>query len=129
MWERGTLPEQVQQLVATRVDSLEMMQVLFVLHDQQNRTWSSQEITADLGLDEAAVSGALVRLRQRGLLAVEMADDAKYRYAASGDLAEAVDQLRQCYRARPLELAALIAARPQQRLRLFADAFRLRKDE
>ena len=115
--------------MATRVDSLEMMQVLFVLHDQQNRTWSSQEITADLGLDEAAVSGALVRLRQRGLLAVEMADDAKYRYAASGDLAEAVDQLRQCYRTRPLELAALIAARPQQRLRLFADAFRLRKDE
>ena len=105
------------------------MQVLLLLRDQPERRWTSPEVTEALRLDEASVSGALVRLRQLGFLTVELEGDARYRYAAAGDLASAVDDLRECYRTRPLDLAALIAARPQQRLRLFADAFRLRKDE
>jgi hypothetical protein len=129
MWERGALPESVQRLVATHVDSLDVMQVLLLLHDHPDRTWTSQEATEVLGLDAASVSGALVRLRQRGFLTVELAGDTRYRYAPKGDLGSAVDDLKECYRARPIDLAALIAARPQQRLRLFADAFRLRKDD
>lgn len=129
MWERGALPESVVRLVATRVESLEALRVLLLLRDQPDRTWTCQEVTDAVALDAASVSGALVRLRQRGLLTVELADDARYRYAATGDLGSAVDDLKECYRTRPLDLAALIASRPQQRLRLFADAFRLRKDE
>jgi hypothetical protein len=121
-------PEAVQRLVATRIDSFEMLQVLVLLCDHPEKRWTSPEVTAALQLDQASVSGALVRLRQRGFLAVEMEEDARYRYAAHGELADAVDQLLDSYRARPLDLAALIAAGPRQRLRLFADAFRLRKD-
>ena len=129
MWSHASLPESVQQLIASRIDSVEMLRVLVLLRDEPGRRWTSREVTSALELDEASVSGALVRLRQRGFLAVELQDDTRYRYAAEGDLADAVAELRKCYQARPLDLAALIAARPQQRLRLFADAFRLRKDD
>jgi hypothetical protein len=129
MTHHGSLPDAVQRLVATRIDSLEMMQVLLLLSDLPPRAWTSREAAESLGSDEVSVSGQLVRLRQRGLLAVQMSEDASYRYAASGDLALAVEQLRECARSRPLEVAALLATRPQQRLRHFADAFRMRRDK
>jgi DNA-binding MarR family transcriptional regulator len=120
------LPESVEGLIATRIESLEAMQVLFLLRDRPDRTFTAREVAESLALDDVSVSRQLIQLRQRGLLAVEMSDDASYRYAASGELASAVDELRECYVSRPLDLAALIANRPQVRLRLFADAFRLR---
>jgi hypothetical protein len=129
MWSRGELPPSVQELVGARIDSLEMMQVLLVIREQPDRSWTLDMVRDASSMDEAAISGALVKLRQRGFLSVELAGDTRYRYAASGDLAAAVDDLRECYRTRPLDLAAFIASRPQKRLRLFADAFRLRKDD
>ena len=127
MGQRSTLPEPVQDLVARHVASIETMQVLLTLHAAPTRAWTSRDVAAATSLDEVAATRQLVILRQRGLLAVEMTDDAAYRYNAEGDLASAVDGLAQCFRARPLDVAALIASRPQHRLRLFADAFRLRR--
>lgn len=129
MWSRDALPPSVQELIDSRIDSLAMMQVLLLIREQADRRWTFETVRDASSMDEASISGALVKLRQRGFLSVELADDACYRYAASGDLAAAVDELRECYRSRPLDLAARVASRPQQRLRLFADAFRLRRDE
>jgi hypothetical protein len=129
MGQRSTLPLPVQDLVTQHVASLEAMQVLLVLHSAPTRAWTSGEVAVATSLDEVSATRQLVVLRQRGLLAVEMTDDAAYRYNAAGELASAVDGLAECFRARPLDVAALIASRPQHRLRLFADAFRLRRRE
>lgn len=127
MAERSTLPQPVQDLVTRHLASIETMQVLLLLHAAPARTWTSADVAAATSLDEVSATRQLVLLRQRGLLSVEMTDDAAYRYHATGDLASAVDGLAACFRARPLEVAALIASRSQHRLRLFADAFRLRR--
>lgn len=129
MSARGALPASVQELVHARIDSLEMLQVLLLIHGRPEQSWNYATVRDSVSMDEASISGALVKLRQRGFLSVEISDDTLYRYSAAGELAAAVDDLRDCYRARPLDLASLIASRPQQRLRLFADAFRIRKDE
>jgi hypothetical protein len=129
MGPRSTLPQPVQDLVTRHVASIEAMQVLLTLHAAPTRAWTSEEVSAATSLDEVSATRQLVVLRQRGLLAVEMTDDAAYRYNAEGSLASAVDGLAECFRARPLEVAALIASRPQHRLRLFSDAFRLRRRE
>jgi hypothetical protein len=126
---RRPLPDSVERLVATRIESLEMMQVLFVLSDEPHRAWTAREVAESITVDEVSASRQLIRLRQRGLLAVELSEDASYRFAADGELAVAVAELRECARSRPLELAARIAARPQQRLQHFADAFRVRRDK
>jgi hypothetical protein len=88
------LPPSVRHLIATRVESLETMRVLFLLRDHPDRTWTAREVAASLALDDVAVSRELIWLRQRGLLAVEMSDDASYRYAPSGELDAVVDELR-----------------------------------
>jgi hypothetical protein len=129
MPDQDTLPETVRRLVANRLESLEMVQVLLLLHADPDRVWTSADVEGATALDEVSASRQLILLRQGGLLTVEMASDATYRYGATGDLARAVDDLKQCYQARLVDLASLIASRPRQRLQLFADAFRLRKDD
>jgi hypothetical protein len=127
--ERSRLPESVQRLVAQRIDSVEMLQVLLVLHDDRGRTWTAAQAAQAASLDGVAATRQLVLLRQRGFLTVEMTEDAAYRYGPQGELREAADDLVKCYRARPLEVLSLVAARPLRRLRMFADAFRMRGDD
>jgi hypothetical protein len=116
----------VQDLVARHVVSIETMQVLLTLHAAPDRAWTARDVAEATSLDDVSATRHLVLLRQHGLLSVELTDDASYRYNASGELAGAVDSLAACLRARPLEVAALISSRSHQRLRLFADAFRIR---
>jgi hypothetical protein len=127
--ERSRLPESVQRLVAQRIDSVEMLQVLLALYDDSGRTWTAAQAAQAASLDSVAATRQLVLLRQRGFLTVEMADDAAYRYGPPEEVRDAVDDLVKCYRARPLEVLSLIAARPLRRLRMFADAFRLRRED
>ena len=127
-WD-GAFPERVSALVEARLDSIEMIQVLMVLHGEPTRSWSAEEVARATGLDPVSASGHLIVLRQRGFLLVTMAGDASYTYGARGELSDTVDALMECYRTRPLELANLVAARPRNKLRLFADAFRVRRDK
>lgn len=128
MPERSTLPGAVEDLIERYFESIDSMRVLLAIHAEPKRSWSCREVADVAGLDHGSASRQLVRLRQAGLLSVKLADDATYGYAASGDLARAVDELKACFQARPLDVVALIAARSERRLKHFADAFRFRKD-
>lgn len=126
---RTGLPDDARLLVERRIDSIEMLDVLLLLHGNPRRPWTAAEAARALGTSEVAASAQLVALRQGGILSVEMTDDARYTYQPRPELAVAVDALAAHFHENPLEVAELIAARPKQKLRLFADAFRLRKDE
>jgi hypothetical protein len=123
------MTEAARALVESRLDSVEMVEVLLLLHADRERCWTVDEVAGASGLDTVTASRHLILLRQRGLLTVAMGGDASYTYGAQGELAGAVDDLMECYRTRPMELASVMAARPRQKLRLFADAFRLRRDK
>jgi hypothetical protein len=124
---RSTLPRSVEELISTHLDSIEALRVLLRLHAAPGETWTARAVAEATSMDEVSATRHLVSLRQRGFLAVEMADDAAYRYAAAGTQAASVDELAACFESRPMDVAETIAQRPQRDLRLFADAFRLRR--
>jgi hypothetical protein len=126
---RTGIPDEARLLIERRIDSMEMLDVLLLLHDSPGREWTAAEAAAALGTGEVSASAHLVALRQSGILAVTMSDDARYSYRPRPELGAAVDALARHFREHPLEVAELIASRPKHKLRLFADAFRLRRDE
>ena len=63
--------------------------------------------------------------RNTGLLAAEPTDRFCYR-PASEHLGALVSDMQSLYRAKPLTVINAIAAAPNEKLRIFADAFRLK---
>jgi hypothetical protein len=118
-----TVPQRLQAFIANHVGSIELLEVLLLMHAERDRAWAAEEVGARLRLSAVSASQHLVALRQRGLLSVALAGDAVYRYQPSPALAGVVDELAQLYRERRLLVADLVATRPRSKLRLFADAF------
>lgn len=125
----GDVPDDVRALILRRVESPEFLDVLLLMHGSGDRALKPDEVAGRLRVDEVTASRALVSLRQAGILTVTIDEDAQYRYQPPPAAAETIDALVAHYRDRPQDVIDLIARRPQQKLKLFADAFRIRKDE
>ena len=108
--------------------------MLLLLNLEPRRAWTADEVAASLRISVASASARLLDLRQRGLLAVELtagsaAIDVAYTCRPSTSVAGVVDELAACYRELRLQVAEVIATAPRRKLRLFVDAFKIRKDE
>jgi DNA-binding transcriptional ArsR family regulator len=123
------LPDAAKAFLMRRIESPDFLDVLALLQAGGERSWTPDQIAQALDLDQVAISRALVALRQSGILKVAIDEDLHYRYAPSATAAEAVGALLARYREDPREIMELIATRPRQKLRIFADAFRIRRDD
>jgi hypothetical protein len=126
---RSAIPEDVHSLILRSLESPAFLDVLLLLHDGPGRAWQAPDVAATLHLGEVEASRALVTLRQAGILAVTIGKDVAYSYRPQPETAQTIDALADHYRQEPQAVLDLIANRPRQKLRLFADAFRLRKRE
>ena len=122
-----TFPEEVRTLVATHIQSVEQLEMLLLLNEHLNRAWTSEEVAAELRIDAMSAASRLQDLSARGFLAH---NSGSYRFRADNDeLRRAVAALAEAYRDRRVSLINLIFSKPVDKVRLFADAFKLRKDE
>lgn len=105
--------------------SVEQLEVLLVLHAEQNRAWSAAEINERLRSQEPSIAKwleALVALKLVSLV------EGRHRYApGSEELAARVASLANAYRERRIKVIELIFSKPNETLLSFARAFQLRK--
>jgi DNA-binding MarR family transcriptional regulator len=127
---RDELPESARSFLIQRIESPDFLEVLLLLHGGGERSWAPHEVRRAMDLDDVTVNRALVSLRQSGILKVTIDDhdDVQYFYRPSPEAANTVDAVAERYREDPRGILELIATRPRQKLRLFADAFRIRGD-
>ena len=106
------------------------LEVLLLLAGQPGRAWSAPDLAQQLRIDAAWVEGELRGMAGRGLAAVsEGPPPAQFRYEPrSPEQAAAVAELAQAYADRRVTVIGLIYSKPVDKLRSFADAFRIRKD-
>ena len=123
------LPPRVQRFVKQHIDSIEKLEVLLLLRANPGRPWTAAAVAGELRIMETSAQGRLDDLTARGLLAHEGGTPPSYRYAPiSGEDAQAVTELASTYAQRRVSVITFIFSQPQDRLRSFADAFRIRKD-
>lgn len=120
-----SLPQEVLRLIRDRLDNLEQVEVLVMLHGASEERLTADEVAARLLLEPAVAYRALVSLENRGLLAADDTHPRRFAFAPEAELRPVVEQLVTVYNTRPVTLIRLLYDRTQ--LSALADAFRIRK--
>jgi hypothetical protein len=118
------IPDAVRKLIAEHIDSVEQLEILILLRAQRNRGWTAAEINDAMKSSVSSVESRLTALADRGLLQRE---GRTFRYQATPEMDATVADLAQAYGERRFTVIELIFAKPTDKLRAFADAFKVSK--
>jgi len=124
------LPLRVRRFLERRVDNLEQLEILLLLHHRQHRSWTASDVADTLQLSKSSAAEFLEILCQRALLDVRVDEDVRYKYCpATPELAADAKLVTDAYRGSRREVTAFVLSLGRRSLRDFADSFKLTKDD
>lgn len=125
----AAIPPRVQRFIATHIDSIEKLEVLLLLRTRADRDWSARDVSQELRITEFSAVARLDDLTARRLL-VKAAGSTSYRYhpASTEDQLD-VGELQATYSSHRVSVISFIFSKPLDKVRGFADAFRLKRDK
>ena len=127
------VPAAVLELLRTRVQALEDLEVLLLVSEGSIRSWSASEAAERLHSPVDPTLAALQRLHGVGLL--ESPSTGLYRYSpTTSDQRHSIEELRNCYASNRLAILKQLNERAMEQMRkamlhTLAEAFRLRRRE
>jgi hypothetical protein len=125
------LPDEVRRFIATNIRSVAQLELLLMLRTGPDRWFTAEEISRSLYMAEEPTVVQLSELESGGVIVQDTAGGGRrYHYQPRDvELALLIDQLAELYRNRRLAVTNAIYAGPTERIQIFSDAFRLRKDK
>jgi hypothetical protein len=122
------IPDDVAEFIADHIDSVELLEVLLLLRERSGEVWTDESVARELRINPVSTAARLKALAARGLLS--STDAVAFRYApATTSLDTTVRRVAECYKERRVSVITAIFSRPNEHVRIFADAFRIRKEE
>jgi hypothetical protein len=116
--------DEVLAFVQKSIKSVWALELLLLLRRNRQRAWSTKDLVLEMRSSEAAVAEALSGLRGIGFVSAESDG---FRYESSNpDLDRISGSIEELYSTKPLAVAKAIISAPNDKLRLFADAFKLK---
>ena len=126
----GGIPQEVRAFIVDHIDSVLQLELLLLLHKKRDQEFGAAEVVAELRIDPTWAVTQLDDFCARGILKCAEGPPRRYRYAPkSPDLDSAITRLDQAYSNRRVSVISLIFSKPTDKLRSFADAFRVRKEK
>jgi hypothetical protein len=125
----SALPEDVHRFILSRIDSVEQLEVLLLMHRTPGTGWTPEAIARELYSTPSSVRGRLDALVRQELVSSEGSPSTFYYQPGAPELAATVDRTAECYRLRRVAMITLIASKPLENVRAFSDAFRFRKKD
>jgi hypothetical protein len=119
----------IKQFISDQFDSVAELELLLLLRTDPSRTWTAQEAGAALYANPDAVSLLMDALKSKRLLETEGSEQRFFFRPESDELFRLIDELADLYRERRVAVITLIYSKPIDKIRSFADSFRLRKDK
>lgn len=118
----------VRRLIAEDIDSVEQLEILLLLFQHPERTWTAESVARELRVSALSAGERLEDLTYDGLVVRVDGSEGEYRYGPeTPSRDEAVRGLATAYSERRVTVINLIFSKPVDKIRTFADAFRLRK--
>ncbi len=118
--------DDVLAFVATTIKSVWALELLLLMHRCGERGWQTDELVRELRASTVVVHDALGNLIGAGVVVAD--EDTGFCYRpASEQLKAFVEGAQALYRSKPLTVINAIATAPNEKLRIFADAFRLKE--
>lgn len=122
------LTNELQQFMARYIHSVEQLEILRYLSENQDRSWPESEVFKIIQSSHASVTANLRHFVDEGILVQDSQET--YRFAPSSpELARMALELVESYRIRRVTVVEALYLMPPDAVRQFADAFRLRKNE
>jgi hypothetical protein len=116
--------EDVYHFIRDSIGSVWALELLLLLRRSNETLWLPDELVRELRSSDTVVAEALGRLAASGLVAET---DGRFAYRpASGSLSAMVEELQRIYATKPVTVIKAIMAAPNEKLRIFSDAFRLK---
>ena len=120
------IPSEVVEFIQSSIKSVWAAETLLLLRRRSDRSWTADELIRELRSSRSVVAENLATFLQAGLATEE---EGQFRYApASAELDRIVHELEMAYAERPTAVVKAIMAAPSDKLQIFADAFRIKKD-
>ncbi|WP_240481198.1 hypothetical protein [Sandaracinus amylolyticus] len=108
--------------------SVEQLEILLLLRGHAERDWNAEEVAKELRIASISAGNRLADLAARGLLTE--ASPGRFRYAPNDPaMHAAVEGLAKVYPERRVSVIEIIFSKPNDVIRTFADAFKLRRDK
>ncbi|HEY4112796.1 MAG TPA: hypothetical protein VGM17_01935 [Rhizomicrobium sp.] len=111
--------------VGATVKSVWALELLLLMRHERCRAWHVPQLVRELRASTLVVAEALKGLQSTGLVATDETGEWCYR-PASEQLDAFVEGAESLYAAKPVAVINAIATAPSEKLRIFAEAFRLK---
>lgn len=122
------LPAPVRGFIGEHIRSIEQLEVLLLLLRKPDQWWSAEAVAGELRTSRLSAETRLEEMASHNLLDVRTAESLLFRYhPATSALDVAVRETAQAYAERRVAVTTFIYSMPNDDLRGFADAFRIRK--
>jgi hypothetical protein len=121
----GGLSNEVLRMIARHIRSVEKLEVLLLLR-RSRQPWTGATVARELRIDPGSAANRLNELLAEGFV---RADSEGCVYDARGELDRDVDALARTYAERRVAVITAIFSQPNETLRSFADAFRIKGKE
>jgi biotin operon repressor len=117
--------EDVLAFIRTSISSVWALELLLLVKRNKHRAWHANELVTELRSSSTAIKDAIGALRAAGVVGEE---NGLYRYQpASPALDEMIVEVARMYALKPLVVIKTIAMAPNERLRIFANSFKLKE--
>lgn len=119
----------MRRFLTQHIESVVQLEVLLLLHAHPDRDYSPQQVGTELRFDAAGAAEQLGKLCATGLLTCTSQPSPVYRIQATSATADTVAALAKAYNDRRVTIISLIYSKPVDKIRIFTDAFRIRKEK
>lgn len=125
---RPQLSRELKEFITVHITSVVMLEVLLLLHRDQPKAMKLAEIAGELGVEEQVADEQLSTLLSLELIGRSEGDNDSYWFQISDHhTVRLVNELASAYSKQRIPVLSLILTKRQDRIRLFAEAFRLIK--
>lgn len=119
------IPESLRLFLRRNINSVSLLDVLFLLKRGAPRTWSPDELSVEMRTNKSYAASQLAELQALNLIHF---DGNKYSYEPSSQDRELIEELERLYNSRRSTVINFIYSQPIDSIRDFADAFKIKKD-
>jgi len=117
--------EAVFRFLSGSIRSVWALELLVLLRRGRARSWDPDGLVRELRGSQFVVSEAIHNLKHAGLVAQDAEGLTRYQ-PATAELDDICDAIEALYAAKPMAVIKAIANAPNEKLRIFSDAFKLK---
>jgi hypothetical protein len=115
------------EFVRSSFESVWALELLLLMRGERSRLWRIDELIQELRASDLIVKRILPDFVKKGLVAEAGGESFQYR-PAEGRIEKMVDRIANAYAENRVEVIEEILSAPNENIRIFAEAFRIKKD-